>query len=151
MGKFVRNWRANQTYMTNFRNQSYLKEKFVFIQVQSSIVMDTITIGGREMRVMRYYLEAIRLLKPRDLIYAAPNSTTRFIVTGHSLGGALASLFSIYAKDELKWYNPGKVVFIALRYHFLTMVYSISNRVIKSLVRHVFSTIFALNIVIFRK
>jgi len=54
---------------------------------------------------MAYFFKALQLLKPHELV-ESKNSTSRFIITGHSLGGALASLFSLYMKDHLKWDNP---------------------------------------------
>ena len=91
-----------------FRGTSSLVQ--LLHQVQSSVVMETITIGGRTMKVMKYFERALQLLKPDELINSSPKFTKRFVITGHSLGGALASLFSIYMKDHLKWTNPGMYV-----------------------------------------
>lgn len=63
-------------------------------------------IGGRKTHVMSYWRNAFLRLDLPSKLNLKPN--TKYIITGHSLGGALASLYSVVMTQEqngLLWSN----------------------------------------------
>ena len=57
------------------------------------------TIMGKEVKVNEFFLNAVRLLLP-SFKYKLKDPSRRYILTGHSLGGALASLLSIMMVED---------------------------------------------------
>ena len=57
----------------------------------------TVNIAGQEMNIVGYFWDVfLSLKKDIDHIKQIWIPTKKFIVTGHSLGGALAAIFSLY-------------------------------------------------------
>jgi len=69
------------------------------------------TVGGSTVKVMEYTWKAMLKLNVQDSLDINPEM--KYIITGHSLGGALATLFSLYMVDKSNgalWKNPGSVL-----------------------------------------
>ena len=64
----------------------------------------TINIDGEQGKVLKFFWQAYQLVYPELKPYLL-NSTKKYIITGHSLGGAIASIHSILATQFNKVSN----------------------------------------------
>jgi len=63
-----------------------------------------LNVNGNKFRVLKYFSDALKKLNMMK--YIRVNPRTRYIVTGHSLGGALAHLYSM-DMVKIQWKHPG--------------------------------------------
>lgn len=67
-----------------------------------------VIIGGKKMKLMKYYWDAVKILHVENIVEI--RNDTKYIFTGHSLGGALASVFALamtQIHDGDMWKDPG--------------------------------------------
>ena len=54
---------------------------------------------GKEVKINMFFLNAVKLLLP-SIKYKLKDPKRRYILTGHSLGGAMASILSIMMVED---------------------------------------------------
>lgn len=54
---------------------------------------------GKDVKINLFFLNAVKLLLP-SIKYKLKNPSKRYILAGHSLGGAMASLLSIIMAED---------------------------------------------------
>ena len=56
-------------------------------------------IMGKEVKINQFFLNAVNLLLP-SIKYKLKDPSRRYILTGHSLGGAMASILAIIMAED---------------------------------------------------
>jgi len=78
-----------------FRGTKTTKQLLKQLKSSMSPRDKSIKYKNRPLKVMNYFKKALDVFKPATLIPGGVQRGRKYIITGHSLGGALASLYSI--------------------------------------------------------